>query len=288
MKLKTGIALMLLSIATLLKVSAQQKAPNALGLIVSIDKDSLAHAAGFKMIGESVGKILSPSLTEEKFRSNIGRIKKAQSKVYMCNILFPSTMKIAGPVVNTPVILAYIDSVFLRASQANIKYIILGSGGSRRLPDGYDSKKAQADFTVLCNKLALVAQKHNIMLVLESLETVETNFLLTLRETAEVVRAVNNPNFKLNADIYHMGRMKESPQVIVDNADIIVHCEIAELEIRTLPGMKGDDLKPYLRALRKANYKGPIFMEPSAPYTAADAAMSFKFLTRQLDEVYAE
>jgi hypothetical protein len=28
-------------------------------------------------------------------------------------------------------------------------------------------------------------------------------------------------------------------------------------------------------------------MEPSAPYTAADAAMSFKFLTRQLEEVHA-
>ncbi|MBC7399009.1 MAG: sugar phosphate isomerase/epimerase [Mucilaginibacter sp.] len=288
MKLKTGIVLLLLSAAALFSFRTQQKPPNALGLILSIDKDSIAHAAGFKMIGESVGKMLSPSLNEEKFRSNIERINKAQCKVYMCNILFPSSMKIAGPAVNTPRVLAYVDSVFLRAEQANIKHIILGSGGSRRLPDGYDTKKAQADFTLLCGKLALVAQKHHIMLVLESLETAETNFLLTLKETAEVVRAVNNPNFKLNADIYHMGRMKETPQVIVDNADIIVHCEIAELEIRTLPGMKGDDLKPYLRALRTANYKGPIFMEPGAPYTAADAAMSFKFLTRQLEEVYAE
>jgi hypothetical protein len=288
MKLKTGMMILLLSAAALFSFRTQQKPPNALGLILSIDKDSLAHTAGFKMIGESVGKMLSPSLTEEKFKGNIQRIKKAQCKVYMCNILFPSAMKIAGPVVNTPRVLAYVDSVFLRASQANIKYIILGSGGSRRLPDGYDAKKAQADFTILCSKLALVAQKHHIMLVLESLETAETNFLLNLKETAEVVRAVNNPNFKLNADIYHMGRMKETPQVIVDNADIIVHGEIAELEIRTLPGMRGDDLKPYLRALKKANYKGPIFMEPGAPYTAADAAMSFKFLTRQLEEVYAE
>jgi hypothetical protein len=249
MKLKTGIILLLLTVAAY-SSHAQQKAPNSLGLIVSVNKDSIAHAAGFTMIGESVGKMLSPSLTEAQFKSNVERIKNAQSKVYMCNILFPSTMKIAGPIVNTPVILAYVDSVFLRASQAGIHHIILGSGGSRRLPDGYDAKKAQADFTVLCSKLALVAQKHHIMLVLESLETAETNFLLTLKETAEVVRAVNNPNFKLNADIYHIGRMKEDPQVIIDNADIIVHCEIAELEIRTLPGMRGDDLKPYLRATK--------------------------------------
>jgi hypothetical protein len=251
MKLKTYLIVVLLAVTTY-NSRAQKKAPNMLGLILPLSKDSLAHAAGFTMIGESVSKMLSPSLTETQFQNNIEQLKKAQSKVYMCNILFPGTMKIAGPVVNTPRVLAYVDSVFLRASQANIKYIILGSSGSRRLPDGYDNKKAQADFTVLCGKLALVAQKHNIMLVLESLETAETNFLLNLKETAEVVRAVNNPNFKLNADIYHMGRMKETPQVIVDNADIIVHCEIAELEIRTLPGMKGRRFKTLFTRLKKS------------------------------------
>ncbi|MFD2148473.1 sugar phosphate isomerase/epimerase family protein [Mucilaginibacter antarcticus] len=197
-------------------------------------------------------------------------------------------MKIAGPAVNEQCVLPYADSLFMRAKQAGVNWLILGSGGARRIPDGYDAKKAQVDFTVLCGKLALLAQMHKIMLVLESLETDETNFLVNLKETAEVVRAVNNPNFRLNVDIYHMGRMKESPQVIVDNADLIVHCEIAELEKRTLPGMKGDDLKPYLRAIRKAKYKGPIFIEATAPYTPADATMSYKFLSRQLDEVYAE
>jgi sugar phosphate isomerase/epimerase len=288
MKFKTCIFLSLLSVALLFSFRQQQTPPNALGLVASLDKDNEVYAAGFKMIGEAVSRTLSPSFTEDQFKHNIERIKKAKCKVYMCNILFPSAMKIAGPQVNEPVVLAYADSVFLRAKQAGIGHIILGSGGSRRLPDGYDAKKAQADFTVLCGKLALLAQKHHIILVLESLETAETNFLLTLTETAQVVRTVNNPNFRLNADIYHMGRMKESPQSIVDNADLIVHCEIAELEVRSLPGMKGDDLKPYLRALKKANYKGPIFMEPSAPYTAADAAMSFKYLTKQLAEVYAE
>jgi hypothetical protein len=288
MKLKTGIVLFFLSIAALLSFRSQQKPPNVLGLIAPIEKDSLVYAAGFRMIGERVDKMISPSFTEAVFKNNIGLISKTKCKVYMCNILFPSSMKIAGPKVNEPVVLAYADSVFLRAQQANIRHIILGSGGSRRLPDGYDTVKAQADFTKLCGKLALLAQKHRIMLVLESLETAETNFLLTLKTTAEVVRAVNNPNFKLNADLYHMGRMGESPQSIIDNADLLVHCEIAELKIRTLPGMKGDDFKPYLRALKKANYRGPIFMEPGASYTAADAAMSFKYLTRQIAEVYAE
>lgn len=259
-----------------------------LGLVAPIEKDSLLYASGFRMLGESVSKMIAPSLTEEQFRLNSQKIKKAKCQVYQCNILFPSKMKIAGPDVNVPVVLAYVDSVFLRAEQAGVNHVILGSGGSRRIPDGYDPKKAQADFTVLCGKLALLAQKHHIMLVLESLETVETNFLLSVKSIAEVARAVNNPNFKINADIFHMLREGEPPQSIIDNADIIVHCEIAEKEKRSIPGIMGDDFKPYLRALKKANYKGPIFMEPSAPYTDAELKMSFNYLTRVIDEVWGE
>lgn len=259
-----------------------------LGLVAPIEKDSLLYASGFRLLGESVSKMIAPSLSEAQFQLNIQKIKRAKCKVYQCNILFPSKMKIAGPDVNEAVILPYVDSVFLRAHQAGVDHIILGSGGSRRIPDGYDLKKAQADFTLLCGKLAKLAQKHQIMLVLESLETVETNFLLSVKSIAEVVRAVNNPNFKANADIFHMLREGESPQSIIDNADIIVHCEIAEKEKRSIPGVMGDDFKPYLRALKKAKYKGPVFMEPSAAYTDAELKNSFNYLTRQIEEVWAE
>ncbi|MES2809663.1 MAG: sugar phosphate isomerase/epimerase [Bacteroidota bacterium] len=288
MKLKSGLLLLALAAALFFGFRSQPKSPHALGMIDNLNKDSLIYAAGFKMIGEAVGRTISPNFNEDKLQANIVRMKKAQCQVYMCNILFSSSMKIAGPAVNEQRVLPYFDSLLTRANQAGVKWLILGSGGARRIPDGYDAKKAQADFTVLCGKLAQLAQKHKIMLVLESLETDETNFLVNLKETAEVVRGVNNPYFKLNVDIYHMGRMKESPQVIVDNADLIVHCEIAELEKRTLPGIKGDDLKPYMRAIRKANYKGPIFIEATAAYSPADLMMSYKFLSKQLDEVYAE
>ena len=34
--------------------------------------------------------------------------------------------------------------------------LFLGSGGPRRIPDGYDAEKAKADFIRLCKKLAAV------------------------------------------------------------------------------------------------------------------------------------
>lgn len=288
MKCKIGILLSTIFLIVLFGFIPAKKSIPRLGIVAPIEQDSLIYASGFRMFGESVGKMLAPSLTEEEFQHNVARIKKAKSTLLLCNIFFPGRIKIAGPDVNESLVLGYADTVLSRAKKAGLRFIVLGSGGARRIPDGYDSKKAQADFAILCRKLAIVAQKYNIMIALESLEATETNFLITLTSAAEVVRAVDHPNFKLNADIFHMMREGEGPQSIVNAADILVYCEIAEKQKRSFPGVQGDDFKPYLRALRKANYKGHIFIEGNTSNPGKDMPLSFKFLTRQLEEVYAE
>ncbi|MEP7376675.1 MAG: sugar phosphate isomerase/epimerase family protein [Chitinophagaceae bacterium] len=286
MKLKTAI--IFAAILILVAFASRKKSIPRLGIVAPIEQDSLIYASGFRMLGESVGRMLSPSLTEEQFRLNLVRIEEARCKVFMCNIFFPGSIKIAGPAVDENRVLGYADTVLSRAKKAGIHFIVLGSGGARRIPEGYDVKKAQADFALLCRKLAFVAKKYGIMIALESLEATESNFLITLKDAAEVVRAVDHPSFKLNADIFHMMREGESPQSIVDAADILVYCEIAEKQKRSLPGVQGDDFKPYLRALRKAKYRGHIFIEGNTSNPGNDMPLSFKYLTRQLDEVYAE
>ena len=259
-----------------------------LGIIVPLEQDSLAYASGFRMLGESVGRMLSPSLTGEQFAENLQRIKKAKCKVVLCNIFFPGNIKIAGPDVNETRVLGYADSVFSRAKTAGIGLIVLGSGTARRIPDNYDTTKAKRDFVALCRKLSVVAARYEIMIALESLQSAETNFLISLNSAAEIVRSVNHPNLRLNADIFHMLRQGESPQSIIDAADILIYCEIAEKQSRSLPGVVGDDFKPWLRALRKANYKGHIFIEGNSNDLRKDMPLSFKWLTLQLQEVYAE
>jgi len=256
-----------------------------LGIIASLDKDSLVYAAGFRLNGGSVGALISPSLTAEKFQQNLDRIKKSKCKIYLCNVLFPGKMKIAGPEVDEQKVLAYVDSVFLRAKQAGVKVVVLGSGTSRRIPDNYDIQKAQTDFVTLCKKMAISAQKHNVKIAIENLQRKETNFLNTVKAAAKVVELVNHPNFGLNADIYHMRWENEPPQNIVDAKKFLIHCEIAETEKRTVPGIKGDDFRPYLSALKESNYKGPLFIEAGFE-KASDIELSFNYLTKQINEVF--
>jgi len=288
MKLTTGILLCATILLVLLGFRPGKESIPQLGIVAPLEQDSLIYEAGFHMLGESVGRMLAPSLTEEQFQQNLIRIKKARCKVLLCNIFFSGSMKIAGPAVDESRVLGYADTVFSRAKKAGISFIILGSGGARRIPEGYDLQKAQGDFSLLCRKLAMVAGKYGIIIALESLQSAETNFLNTLQSAAAVVRAVSHPNFKLNADIFHMMREGELPQSIVDAADVLLYCEIAEKERRSLPGVQGDDLKPYLRALRKAKYKGYIFIEGNTNDPGKEIPLSFKYLTRQLQEVYAE
>jgi hydroxypyruvate isomerase len=75
--------------------------------------------------------------------------------------------------------------------------------------------------------MAVVAKKHTITIAIESLNSTETNFLNTLEDAADVVKSVNHPNFRLNADIYHMLKENEPPQHIIDAAKFIVYAEIA-------------------------------------------------------------
>lgn len=259
-----------------------------LGIATNLDQDSLAYLSGFRMITESAQKILSPSLTEEEFQINLKKIKSAKCKVMTCNLFFPGNIKIAGPDVDEAKVLAYTDVLLSRAKQAGVKFIVLGSSGSRRIPEGYDLVKAKSDFVKLCNKLGQIAKKYQITIVLENLETTETNFITSLKSAAEIVRMVNHPNFRLNVDVFHMMRENESPDEIRAVGDIIAFCEVAEKQKRTFPGVNGDDFKPYLRALKAVSYKGFIFIEGSTTNIKVDMPLSFKYLTSQVEEVYAE
>lgn len=284
MRASIYLLLFLISIFPCFTAKAQ-KIPT-LGIVESIEKDSLIHASGYTLLGEEVGKMLAPSLTEEQFAANLKKIKQTKTRLYLCNVLFPGSLKIAGPAVEEKKVLAHVDQVFRRAKKAGIPVIVLGSGGSRRLPDGYDNQKAKDDFVLLCRQMARVARRYKITIAFESLNSTETNFINTLREAAEVVKKVNHPNFRLNADIYHMMKENEPPQHIIDAGNIITHVEIAEKEKRSLPGVMGDDFRPYFQALKTIGYKGPVVIEARIVKSNQEIPLAHQYLTRQLREVY--
>ena len=267
-------------------ISAQKP---EIGIVQDLENDSLLRASGYRYLIESTAKCFSPiKVTEQQFQEKLSSIKKLKTPLFAVNLFIPGELKVVGPTVDEAAILAYTEKVLQRCKTADVKMITWGSGGSRRLPDGFDPLKAKEQFINIARKVAAQAAQYNIMLALENLNSTEANFITTLDVALDVVKKVDHPNFRLCADIYHMLKENEDPAIIEKGKRFIVHCEIAEKEKRTPPGTMGDDFRPYLKALNKINYKGKIILECRWENLATQAPLAYQELQKQLDDVYAK
>ncbi len=218
-------------------------------------------AAGYDYIEPNVDNFLAPAKRDSVFSANLEEMKRLDAKIISCVVFLPGQLKVTGPETKHDDIIARAEITFSRAQKAGIPIIVFGSGGARRVPDGFGKKEATDQFIALCKRLGPVAQKYNVTVVVEPLNTGETNIINSLREGAEIVEAVNHPNIRLLCDIYHMLRENEPASEIVKYGKLIRHCHIAEKETRSAPGTKGDDFKEYFKALKEINYQGCLSIE---------------------------
>jgi sugar phosphate isomerase/epimerase len=275
-------------VVTTFALAQNNKLPT-IGMASSFENDSLINVSGFQFFMESTAKCVSPkTVSEEQFQKNLSVIKKLKTPLYAFNIFIPAELKVVGPEVKEDLILAYTEEVFKRCQSANVKVIVWGSSVSRRVPDGFDRAKAREQFISIAKKIAAQAKQYNTTLMLESLNTTEANFIVTVAEALDIVKRVNHPNLRLCVDIYHMLKNDEGPKIILKTKKYIAHCEIAEKEARTPPGTKGDDFKPYLRALKKINYTGNIALECRWENLATQGKPAYEFLSSELKKIYAE
>lgn len=264
-----------------------QPARPEIGVARDMEEDSLLSASGYGYMVESIGKIMSPvSIEDGRFAENLAVIQSMKTRIYAVNIFLPGNLKMVGPDIDEKAVLAYAEKVFERCKQAGIPMVIWGSAGSRRLPEGFDKAIAINQFIALARKVAVVAHKYGIFLTLENLNTGETNFLTSVAEVAEVVRKVDQPNFKVCVDIYHMLRENEPASEIRKADGLIYHCDIAERENRTPPGTVGDDLVPYLMALKEAGFQGKIIIEARWTDLTKQLPETRRYLEGKIGEVW--
>lgn len=230
----------------------------SVGSAAEIDPDS----TGCSYVEVSVTGSLIPEQSDSTFAVILQQIKELKVPVLSANGFFPGSIKLVGPDVDTIRIRNYVSVAMKRAKQVGIKTIVLGSGESRRIPDGFDSGVARRQFVVVCRMIAEVAAEYGVVVVLEPLNPKETNIINTTMEGADIVREIGMPSFKLLADFFHMARAGEDPYAnILAISDCLYHCHIAENENRTAPGVEGDDFTLYFKALKDISYSGDISIE---------------------------
>jgi len=259
----------------------------SIGIVESPENDSILAAAGYSFMVVSISRYISPrTVSEAAFQKNVALFQQLKTPVYAVNIFIPGELKLVGPKVNEKAVMAYVDSVMFRLSQTGTRLIIWGSGGARRVPDGFDRKIARRQMIAIGKKIAAAGARYNIVVALENLNSSETNFINTVEEALYIVKKVNHPNLRLDADIYHMLKENEAPDILTKTKKYLVHVEIAEKEQRTPPGVTGADFRPYLRALHQIGYHQKIGIEGSWKNLSGMAAPCLQYLQGQIDEVW--
>ena len=220
-----------------------------------------------------------PEKPDQDFKTKLAEARNAPLPVIACNSFVPGRLKSVGPDADHAGVLSWATIVFERAQRVGVGTIVFGSGGSRRVPNGFSPDRAADQFGELLKRMAPLAQRHNIVVAVEPLRPQEVNFINHLSEGAAIVRRVDHPAIRLTADLYHMGHAGDRPGAIRDAGPLIAHTHIAENKGRSTPGVHGEDFRPLFTALKASGYVGPMSIE--GKWKPAELARGFAVVREQ-------
>ncbi len=203
-----------------------------------------------------------PDRADDVFAKNLEKLAASPLPVLACNsFIRPPHLRCVGLEANHDQVLAWSETAFRRLKQAGGKFIVFGSSKARELRDGWPREKADVQFIALLKRMGPLAEKHGVIVVVEQLRAKECNYINRLGEAAALIRAAGHPSVRLLADLYHMACGGDTPADLKAAMDLVAHVEMAEKTERSVPGVKGDDFRPYFRVLRESGYQGAINIE---------------------------
>ncbi len=278
--MKNAIAL-LVCLLVPAAVSAQATPSARIGVCVDPDKFDAAQAAGFDYVETNASKVAA--LSDEDFEKLAAQVARLRIPLAATMSFIPAAIKLTGPDVDPARQMAYVTTTLGRLKRLGVKVVVLGSGGARRVPDGFSKDEALTQLVDFCRRTAPIAREHGITIVVEPLRRQETNIINTAREGLALVRAVDRPEIRLLVDFYHLAEEGEDPGVIAEAGPLVVHTHIANPAGRVYP-LKAEEASygGFFANLCKSGYSGRMSIEASTKDFASDAPRSLALLRQAL------
>ena len=237
----------------------------------------IAREAGYDYFEWSVGALLHPREDESVFAAALAEARAVGLPCPAVNVFVPADLKITGPDADPAALKKYAAEAFRRAGKAGVEVIVFGSGGARRIPEGFDRARAWAQLIDFGRMIGPLAQENGVTVAVEPLNLSECNVLNTVGESADYVRAVGHPNVRLLVDGYHWSKDGDSLDAIAASGPLLVHAHVATVEGRRAPA-PGDTCAPFFAALRKAGYDGRVSIEGSIPNPAEELPRALEIM----------
>ncbi len=133
-------------------------------------------------------------------------------------------MRVVGEERDEEKIREYLETLFENASYLGLKYLVFGSSGARRIPEGMSLEEGRAQIIdFLKNLVAPVAERYNISVAIEPLRPQECNAINTIDDGVEIAKKVDSPYVKVLADVAHMFCQNEKMEKLLEYKGWIVH-----------------------------------------------------------------
>lgn len=256
-----------------------------LGVCTSLDNAGILARLGYDYIETGLSAVAA--MSEEDFQQAKEALMDSGLRCEAMNGMLPRDLPVVGGAAGLARAESYLSAAFARAEQLGVQVIVFGSGGSRRVPEGFSWARAWRqlrDYLTLADRLA---GKHGLRIAIEPLRREECNILNRVGEAVELAALLDLPHVGVLGDTYHMWSESEPLSALVDAGELLWHVHTACPEGRLFP--KNDDpadareeYKTLFRVLKTAGYQGRVSIEAGCERFEEDARASLALLKERM------
>lgn len=232
------------------------------GVCCQYDKIAEVKAAGYDYFEPSFQNIVK--FTDEEFENAKAEVEKNEFYAEAMNGFFPWDYKLYE--LEDSFFVDYCEKGFSRASQLGCKVAVIGSGGARKVPEGMEKADALKRFAEILRICGGVAEKYGINIVIEPLNTGETNIVNTVADGLELQKLCGHPNVGCLADFFHVHKSGEGLETVAKYGAKLGHTHLARRnDDRRIPSCEVaedmEDCALIAKALKGSGYNKRMTLE---------------------------
>jgi sugar phosphate isomerase/epimerase len=249
------------------------------GVCAPLEEAAFLKDAGYDYIELTVVSLM-PEKSDEECGEILRRAAASPLPAEAFNVFLPGDLKITGPEVDEGRVERYLRSSLKRVADLGGRVVVFGSGGARRVPDGFPQERAWEQLRGFLHKAADCAEEFGVVLAIEPLNTKECNIINSVSEAVRLSDEVNRPSVKVLADMFHMVVDGEPLESVTVAGNRLAHVHVADTD-RLYPGSGRNDFRAFFRALKSIGYDARVSIECRWGDFKAEAPKALEFLREQ-------
>lgn len=180
--------------------------------------------------------------------------------------------------------ISFIKESISKAKELDCKNLIILANAFGSDTDKLSYEEKIINLQYMLKRLAAIAEKEDICLVIEPLNTIKDHkgyFLDSSQVAFDIVKSVGSTHIKVLYDVYHMQIMEGNIiECLKNNIDYIGYIHIADVPGRHEPGTGELNYENIFKTLDELNYDGVIGLEFNPTNDSKSALESFKKIMR--------